>query len=208
MTFSIVALDARTREIGSGVASCSTAVGGTVSYSRVGVGVVNTQHYAHLGLGERVLDGMDLGRHPQLALDRVLAADPGRAARQIVAIDHRNRKAAHTGRGCEDAKLHLFGDRCVAAGNMLAGPAVVERMIEAFESAGGESLGARLLTALEAAQRAGGDQRGRQSAAIKVVPPREAMTDVNLDLRVDDHPKPLAELRRLYDVFLSEFDAA
>lgn len=205
MTFSIVAIDEETREIGSAVASRSTAVGGTVSYSRIGVGVVNTQHYAHLWLGEMVLDGMDLGRHPQLALDRALELDPSRASRQLIAIDHRNRKAAYTGRACQDAKAHRLGESCVAAGNLLADARVVERLVETFEDAKGECIGVRLLLALEAAQEAGGDRRGRQSAAIKVVPPREAPTAVNLDLRADDHPDPLEELRRLYAVFRTEF---
>ena len=206
MTYSIVAIDPETREIGSAVASRSCAVGGTVCYSRIGVGVVNTQHYAHLGLGALVLDGMELGRSPQQVLDQALELDPSHEQRQLIAIDHRGRRAFHTGALCHDARGHASGETCVAAGNLLSDARVVERMIETFEDAKGEPLGARLLLCLEAGEAAGGDRRGRQSAAVKVVPPREAMLAVNLDLRVDDHPDPLAELRRLHRVFCEEFD--
>lgn len=205
MTYSIVAIDPETREIGSAVASRSAAVGGTVCYSRIGVGVVNTQHYAHLGLGALVLDGMEFGRAPQQVLDQVLELDRRRERRQLIAIDHRGHLAAFTGSACGDAKGHARGETCVAAGNMLADASVAERMVEAFADAKGETIGERLILCLEAAEAAGGDRRGRQSAAVKVVPPREEMAAVNLDLRVDDHRDPLAELRRLHRVFVDEF---
>jgi len=207
MTFSIVAIDAGTGEIGSAVASCSVAVGGTVSYSRVGVGVVNTQHYADLRLGEQVLEAMEAGASPQHALDGALDAGERTRLRQLIAIDRHSRKAAFTGSACTAVKRHVFGEGCVAAGNMLASERVVERMVETFEATKGEPIGERLLRALEAGQAEGGDRRGRQSAAVKVVPSLEAMAAINLDLRVDDHREPLTELRRLHGVFRREYPA-
>lgn len=207
MTFSIVAIDAESGEVGSAVASCSVAVGGTVSYSRMGVGVVNTQHYADLRLGEQVLEAMDSGTSPQSALDGALDAGERAPLRQLIAIDRHSRKAAFTGAACTEVKRHRFGEGCVAAGNMLASDRVVERMIEAFEDGKGERLGERLMRALEAGQAEGGDRRGQQSAAVKVVPPWGGETAINLDLRVDDHERPLIELRRLHQMFRREYPA-
>lgn len=201
-TFSIVAFDAHSGELGSASASRSLAVGGAIIYSRPGAGIVNTQHHANLRLGETALRQINSGKYPQAALDAVLEDDPMAQARQFIAIDKDNRKGAWTGADCIDIKHHQFGDSCVAAGNHLAGKKVIDQMVKAFEKTGNQSLSWRLLMALEAGEAAGGDKRGKQSAAIKVVPPSLARAgEVNVDLRVDDHPQPLVELRRLCTLF-------
>jgi uncharacterized Ntn-hydrolase superfamily protein len=205
-TFSIVALDAATGELGSASASRSLGVGGAIAYSRLGVGVVNTQHYANLRLGETALKCINEGMHPQQALESALSEDPKRLARQLVAIDAKNRKGAWTGPQCTDVKHHVFGSDCVAAGNHLVSEQVIEAMVAAFEEHHEQSLSWRLLLALEAGEAAGGDKRGKQSAGIKVMPPN--LTDaeeINVDLRVDDHPQPLAELRRLCELFWESY---
>jgi uncharacterized Ntn-hydrolase superfamily protein len=206
MTFSIVANDRDAGYCGSAVASRSIAVGGTVTYSRTGVGVVNTQHYAHIALGHRVLDEMENGEAPHEALANVLDSDGAADARQLIAIDVTGRRGGWTGQDCAPEARHAFGNGCVAAGNYLAHAATVERMIEAFEGSAGDELAMRLLEALRAGDRMGGDRRGRQAAAISVVSHRDSKsTAVNVDLRVDDHPDPVGELSRLHELFRREF---
>lgn len=207
MTFSIVAVDSRTGACGSAVASFSLAVGGTVSYSRVGVGVINTQHYAHLALGQEVLDQMEAGCAPREALAGVLREDPEADSRQLIAIDAEGRASGWTGSGCAAANAHVFGSGCVAAGNYLATEKVVERMVEVFEQSVGEPLPDRLLQALLAGDLKGGDRRGRKAAALRVIPPKGADVAINVDLRVDAHEDPLAELSRLRELFKEEFRA-
>lgn len=207
MTYSILAIDPETGELGSAVASCSLAVGGTVCCSRYGVGIVNTQHYAHLSTGQRVLDEIDRGRSPQEALDRVLVNAEGSSVRQFLAIDTRSARGVWTGDACQGAVADRVAATCVAAGNMLVSERVVDRVVEAFERAEDEPLGERLLLALEAGERSGGDRRGRQAAAVLTLPPPDGPAAVNLDLRVDDHSDPLRELRRLHEAFRREFDA-
>ncbi len=208
MTFSIVANDRDAGCFGSAVASRSVAVGGTVTYSRTGVGVVNTQHHAHIALGHRVLDEMEQGEAPHEALARVLDADGAAAdSRQLIAIDVGGRRGGWTGRECAPVCHHAFGAGCVAAGNYLASEAAVERMIEAFEDAAESGLALRLLAALRAADASGGDRRGRQAAAMSVISHRDSTSrPVNLDLRVDDHPDPIGELARLQLLFRCEFE--
>jgi len=207
MTFSMLAFDSHSGALGSAVASCSVAVGGTVAYSRVGVGAVNTQSYAHLTLGEQILDEMERGLAPQAALESILPRDETADVRQMIAIDGLGRLGGFTGAGCKPEVGVCRGHNCIAAGNLLASAEVPDRMVEAFEAAKGRSLGERLIQALEAGQAAGGDRRGRQAAAVRVVPGRKHQpVAVNLDLRVDDHPDPIGELRRLKRVFREEFD--
>lgn len=205
MTFSIVAVDSATGDFGSAVASCSVAVGGTVSYSRMGVGVVNTQHQAHLAIGMRVLDQMDDGVPPQEALDKVLGAHVDADVRQFVAIDAKGRQGAWTGRDCTPERRHVYGGDCVAAGNYLANDKVVQLMVDAFKKSNGEILEQRLLNALLAGANAGGDRRGHNAAAISVVPGAQADTAINLDIRVDDHAEPFNEIVRLHKAFRREF---
>lgn len=187
------------------MASFSLAVGGTVSYSRVGVGVINTQHYAHLALGQRVLDQMEKDVPPHEALAKVLEDDPDADSRQLLAIDAFGRKGAWTGRHCVDSKRHAFGTGCVAAGNHLVTEDVIERMVIEFEESAGKALGDRLLQALQAGERIGGDRRGRMAAGLSVTPLQAAEVPVNLDLRVDCHPDPIVELAKLRDLFRREF---
>lgn len=205
MTFSIVGIDSASRTCGSAVASFSMAVGGTVSYSRVGVGVINTQHHAHLALGNRVLDEMEEGKPPHEALADVLSADAEADSRQLIAIDMTGRRGGWTGGDCAPLRRHVFGNGCVAAGNFLVSEDVVGQMVEAFEKSAGEGLGDRLLSALLAGERAGGDRRGKKSAAISVTPGRDAAPAINLDLRVDLHDEPIRELERMKQSFESEF---
>ena len=127
-------------------------------------------------------------------------------ARQLIAIDSHNRKGAWTGPDCTDVKHHQFGDACVAAGNHLVSKKVIDQMVKAYEKTGNQSVSWRLLMALEAGEAAGGDKRGKQSAAIMVVPPSLARSgEINVDLRVDDHPRPLVELRRLCALFWQDY---
>lgn len=205
MTFSIVGIDTSSGTCGSAVASFSMAVGGTVSYSRVGVGVINTQHYAHLALGNRVLDEMEGGMAPHEALARVLSSDPEAESRQLIAIDMTGRRGGWTGRNCAPERRHAFGNGCVAAGNFLVSEDVIGHMVEAFEKAAGGPLGDRLLGAIAAGDEAGGDRRGRKSAAVSVIPGRDSMAAINLDLRVDLHDEPIRELQRMKQSFESEF---
>lgn len=205
-TFSIVAFHAATDELGSAAASRSLGVGGAIAYSRLGVGIVNTQHYANLRLGETALKRINEGMHPQHALDSALSEDSNRAVRQLIAIDTRNRKGAWSGPECIEVKHHAFGRDCVAAGNHLVGEKVIVAMVNAFEAHHEQTLSWRLLLALEAGEAAGGDKRGKQSAAIRIMPPDLAEAEeINVDLRVDDHLQPLAELRRLYDLFWQSY---
>lgn len=207
MTFSIVANDRDAGYCGSAVASRSIAVGGTVTYSRTGVGVVNTQNHAHIALGHRVLDAMENGEPPHAALASVLDSDGAADSRQLIAIDISGRQGGWTGRDCAPECHHAFGTGCVAAGNCLVTAAAVVRMIEAFEKAADADLALRLLAALRAADATGGDRRGRQAAAISVVSHRDSQsTPVNLDLRVDDHSDPIGELSRLHELFKREFE--
>jgi uncharacterized Ntn-hydrolase superfamily protein len=205
MTYSIVAVDEKTGACGSAVASRSTAVGGTVTFSKTGVGVINAQSHAHLGIGTRVLVEMDDGAAPHVALEQVLGDDPEAEMRQFLAIDVKGRRGAWTGRDCAREHFHRFGDGCVAAGNFLVSNEVVVKMVEAFEGSGGEPLESRLLEALRAGEAAGGDSRGQRAAALIVVPGPDEEVDINLDIRIDDHDRPLDELERLRRVFRREF---
>ncbi|MDE2008136.1 MAG: DUF1028 domain-containing protein, partial [Rhodospirillales bacterium] len=141
------------------------------------------------------------GEDPRAVLDALLAADAGAAHRQFHVLDARGRIAQHTGAACVAWAGHLSGADISVAGNMLAGPQVVRRTLEGFAGARG-SLAERLLAALEAGEAAGGDRRGKQSAALKICT-RDPFPD--LDLRADDHPDPLAELRRLHRISLERF---
>ena len=200
-TFSIVARDPATRELGSACASRVVAVGARVPCFRHGVGVVNTQHHDDLRLAHAVLGRIAAGLDPQDALAAALEDDARPRDRQLIAIDVQARSAAWTGANCGTPCGHVIGQHCVAAGNTLAAEAVVQQMVSAYEESPSGPLALRLLRALEAGEAAGGDRRGKQSAALKVIP--EKLSDQRvpkMDLRVDDHPEPVAELRRLYEL--------
>ena len=196
-TYSIVGRCARTGELGCAVASAVPAVGAICIYLRSGVGAVSTQSWVNPYLAISVLDRMAGGETSDSALAAVLNGDDAAAMRQIGVIGAVSPGVAWTGQGCTD----WAGDRTApdhaAQGNMLTGPEVIAAMSETFAADPGLPLEERLLRALEAAQAAGGDKRGRQSAAVAVI---GAELYRRVDLRVDEHPDPVAELRRVADV--------
>ena len=194
MTWSIIARDPRTGEIGIAVATKFFAVGGRVPFLQAGFGGLATQALINPLYGRR---GMALleAEVPAADVVRLLTeADAGHPVRQVHVMDRDGRFAAHTGPQCVDWAGDLTGKDCSCAGNMLAGPQVVAETVRAFEREGGLPLAQRLITALKAGEAAGGDKRGKQSAAL-IVASTEEYSD--LDLRVDDHVDPLAELTRL-----------
>lgn len=202
-TFSIVARDAETGEMAVGVQSHWFSVGSVVSWGKGGVGVVATQSFANKSFGPRGLALLEAGLTAQQALDSLIATDGGRAVRQVGIIDAQGGVAGWTGGGCIPYASHITGKGYSVQANMMLDQGVPEAMAAAFEGSEGKPLAERVLLALEAAQQAGGDIRGKQSAALLLVsgtPARNAWSDPALDLRVEDHATPIAELRRLYQV--------
>lgn len=200
-TYSIVARDARTGEIGVAVQSHWFAVGSNVTWAEAGVGAIATQSFIDPGYGVRGLAMLREGRAAPEVLRALLEADPQRDTRQVAIVDAQGRVAAHTGATCIRAAGHRVGSQYSVQANLMANDRVWPAMAEAFERSAGD-LAERLLAALDAGEAAGGDIRGRQSAALLIVRPQGtgrpwAGADRVFDLRVDDHPTPLAELRRL-----------
>jgi len=197
MTWSIVARDPEIGAFGVAIATRFFAVGALCPHARSGVGALATQALVNPIFGPRGLDLLETGLAPTDVVARLLAADEGREHRQLHMIDGRARLAQHTGANCIGWCGHRAGMGFSVAGNMLAGGGVVEETAKAYEANPRLPLAERLIAALDAGQAAGGDKRGKQSAALRIytseVYPR-------LDLRVDDHPEPLSELRRLYEV--------
>ncbi len=194
MTWSLLAHDPATGALAVAVTTCNLAVGASCPHLRAGVGVVSTQSITNRYLGPAALDAMARGLSPALALESALAGDEGRGLRQIHALDARGRSAARTGAHCVEWCGALEGEGWSLAGNMLAGPEVLAATRDAFLAHAGLPLPERMLAAMQAGEDAGGDRRGRQSAAIQLTT-TEAFPD--LDLRVDDHQEPLRELSRL-----------
>jgi uncharacterized Ntn-hydrolase superfamily protein len=201
-TFSIVARDPRTGELGVAVQSHWFGVGTGVPWAEAGVGAVATQSFIDPSYGKLGLDLMRAGRSAPDTLKSLVAGDEARDVRQVAMIDSEGRVAAHTGAKCiEAAGQHVGKDYSVQA-NLMSNERVWGAMSQAFESARGD-LAERMLAALDAAQGVGGDIRGRQSAALIVVsakPSGRAWADRVFDLRVDDSPEPLKELRRLVNL--------
>jgi uncharacterized Ntn-hydrolase superfamily protein len=200
-TFSIVARDPKTGEIGVAVQSHWFSVGSIVTWADAGVGAVATQSFVEPAYGPRALELLKRGVPAPDALAQLVAADPQKDVRQVAVIDAQGRVAAHTGARAIAAAGHHVGAQYSVQANMMVSDRVWPAMADAFEQTGGD-LADRLLAALDAGQAAGGDIRGRQSAAILVVKPVGsgrpwAGADRLFDLRVDDAPEPLAELRRL-----------
>jgi len=201
-TFSIVAFDPASEELGVAVQSKFLAVGAVVPWARAGVGVVATQAMANVSYGPRGLELMAQGRTAEETVQELVAADEGREDRQVGVVDARGRAATFTGNECFDWAGGVTGEHYAAQGNILVGVETVQAMARVYEEATGDLAG-RLLAALDAGQEAGGDSRGRQSAALLVV--REAggyggQSDRVVDLRVDDHPDPIQELIRIRDL--------
>jgi uncharacterized Ntn-hydrolase superfamily protein len=197
-TYSIVARGPE-GELGVAVQSHWFSVGSIVSWARAGVGAIATQSVADPGYGPRLLDRLERGAAPQQALGEELAADEEARFRQVGVVDAAGAVAAHTGDGCIVHAGHVEAEGFAVQANMMASPRVWPAMAAAFEGAEGP-LARRLLATLEAAEGAGGDVRGRQSAALLVAPATGESWETIVDLRVDDHADPLAELRRLLDL--------
>ena len=197
MTWSILARDPATGEIGVAVATRFFAVGSLCPGVEGGVGAVCTQALVNPMLRIDALARLRAGEVPDRIVAALTAADAGRAHRQLHVMSADGRIAAHTGADCVDWCGHVSGTDVSIAGNMLAGPEVVATTRDAFLATAGAPLPDRLLAALEAGEAAGGDKRGKQSAALMVAS-RDPYPD--LDIRADDHPDPLAELRRLLAV--------
>ncbi len=200
-TFSIVARDPATGEMGVAVQSHWFSVGSVVTWAEAGVGAVATQSFVDPGYGPRGLERMRKGVAASAALDQLVKADNQRDGRQVAMIDVSGRVSAYTGKSAIASAGHKIGDGYSVQANLMANDRVWPAMAAAYESTKGD-LADRLLAALDAAQAAGGDIRGRQSAAILIVKGKGTGrpwvgADRVFDLRVDDHPEPIAELRRL-----------
>lgn len=198
-TYSIVARDPATGELGVAVQSHWFSVGAVVPWAEAGVGAVATQSFVDPSYGKLGLDVMRAGRTAPEALAGLLAADAASGVRQVAMIDAQGRVAAHTGDKCIAAAGHVVGENFSVQANMMEKDTVWPAMAKAFQEAKGD-LAERMLAALEAAEAQGGDIRGKQSAALIVVSGKStgrAWADRKFDLRVEDHPVPLKELRRL-----------
>jgi uncharacterized Ntn-hydrolase superfamily protein len=201
-TFSIVARDPETGELGIAVQSKFVAVGAVVPWAKAGVGAVATQSFANTTFGPRGLELLEKGEKPDDALVKLLEGDEGRELRQAGLVNAKGQSATFTGKKCMAWAGGFAEENLSVQGNILAGEAVVQAMAKAFKEGKGD-LGDRLLAALQAGQESGGDTRGKQSAALLVV--REGwgyggFNDRYRDLRVDDHPDPIVELKRIHDL--------
>jgi uncharacterized Ntn-hydrolase superfamily protein len=201
MTWSIVAFDSRTGAFGAAVATKAFASGSFVPFVRAGVGAVGTQSMTNRYLAPVVLDGLARGLAPAAAIDGALAGDEGRHIRQIHAVDRHGRFAAWTGQNCVEWAGHVGEPFVSVAGNMLSNDRVAQATLDSFKADPELPLPERMLAALESGEAAGGDRRGRQSAALVMVT-TEDFPDASL--RVDDHGEPLPELRRLLGVWRRE----
>jgi uncharacterized Ntn-hydrolase superfamily protein len=190
------------------VASKFLSAGAVVTWARGGVGAIATQSYANTSYGPAGLDLLAHGLAPQAVIERLTAADPDSAKRQVGIVDIQGRAATFSGAGCFPWFGGLTADNVAIQGNILVGEATVASMLQAFLATGG-TLAGRLLAALKAGDRAGGDRRGKQSAALLVVKPAGGYgghNDRYLDLRVDDHPHPVDELERLTGLWRLYFE--
>lgn len=201
-TFSIVARDSVTGEIGVAVQSHWFSVGTVVSWAEAGVGAVATQSFAEISYGPLGLDLMRAGKTAPQALAALLAADPQREVRQVAMVDAKGNVAVHTGAKCIAQAGHHRGAQFSVQANLMEKNTVWDAMARAYETSHGD-LAERMLAALEAAQGEGGDIRGKQSAAILVVPAVSTgrpWADRKVDLRIEDHAEPVKEIRRLVGV--------
>ena len=206
-TFSIVGFDPKTGDLGVAVASRFLAVGAVVPWAEAGAGAVATQAYANVAFGPDGLKALREGKSADQALNALIDADKGRERRQAGVVDAEGRAATFTGSKCFAWAGGKTGKHWAAQGNILAGPEVVDAMGKAFEAAEGE-LAERLLAALRAGEKAGGDKRGKQSAALSVVRKKGGFLQGNdryVDLRVDDHKDPVKELARLLSLHRQVF---
>ncbi|MDQ0428920.1 putative Ntn-hydrolase superfamily protein [Planomicrobium stackebrandtii] len=201
-TFSIVAANPETGEVGVAVQSKFLAVGSVVPWAKANVGAVATQSWANTAYGPEGLEFLEKGLSPDEVIDKLIADDPGRSLRQVAVVNADGEASAFTGHECYDWAGHKIGKHHSCQGNILVSEETVSEMSRAFEESEGP-LAERLLIAISAAQHAGGDSRGKQSAAVYVLQEGAGYggyNDVKVDLRVDDHPEPIEELRRLYEL--------
>jgi uncharacterized Ntn-hydrolase superfamily protein len=206
-TFSIVAIDPTTGEVGAAVTTRVPCVGNGVPWVRKGVGAVATQASTRTEYGNELLDALEKGEAPDAALKRLLAADSNAESRQIGVIDIHGRSAQHTGTGPNDWKGHRAGKNYATQGNVLVGPQVLEAVAKSFEASEGTNrhLADRLIDAIAAGHAQGGDQRHglRQSAAVIIADARPGMArrqdGVTTNISVCENPEPVAEMRRIYD---------
>jgi uncharacterized Ntn-hydrolase superfamily protein len=194
MTWSIVAKDPLTGHIGIAVTTCAFSVGARVPFVASGIGAIATQAFVNPYYGLRGLELLRAGASAEDVTRTVTASDDGRDDRQVHVMDRQGRFAAHTGSTCVPWAGHIIREHFSVAGNMLAGPEVVEETARVFAAEASTPFARRFLAALQAGQKAGGDKRGKQSAAILIHDDEEY---ARIDIRVDDHPEPLDELARL-----------
>lgn len=202
-TYSIVAIDPETGEMGAAVQSNWFSVGTLVIWGEPGVGVVATQSFVNPAYGPEGLQLMGMGFSPEQAIQMLTGKDEGQMFRQLGMLNAKGESAAFTGDKCIEAAGHLVGDGYAVQANLMSNDKVWPAMAKAFEASEGQPLAERMMSALEAAQAAGGDIRGKQSAAMIVVGGKRMQHPWEgrlVDLRVDDHAEPLRELRRLLQV--------
>lgn len=200
-TFSITAKCKKTGHFGVAVSTKVPAVGALCPYVEAGVGAIASQAYVNPYIGKNGLKYLAKGLTAQDVKERVLTEDVQPEIRQFAIVDRNGQTAAYTGENCVQWHGHIVGDHFVAAGNMLVGEATIQAMAESFAMMSDNDLSERLLKSLEAGQTAGGDKRGKQSAALKVV---STESYPFVDLRVDEHETPVDELRRIYEVAKKE----
>ncbi len=201
-TFSIVALDPANGDLGIAVESKFLSVGAVVPWAMAGLGAIATQSWANTSYGPRGLRLLKQGLTPKQVGQKLIGNDRQADQRQFGIVDSKGRAFTYTGGGCYEWAGGMARKNFAAQGNILASPQVVDALVETFESVRGD-LAERLLTALAAGQAAGGDRRGQESAALLVVRPKGGYGGFNdryIDLRVDDHPHPIDELKRLLDL--------
>ena len=202
-TYSICACDLEAQQWGVAVQSKFLAVGCIVPWAEPLVGAVATQSWANPRYGPEGLELLRQGLAADAVVERLTTADDDRAQRQLGVVDAHGHGASYTGEGCQEWAGHGTGAGYAAQGNILVSGETVDALAETFEATAGKPLAERLLDCLDAAQAAGGDRRGQQSAALLVVGPEQGyagLSDVFVDLRVDDHPRPVQELRRIFGI--------
>ena len=203
-TYSIIARDPKTGEMGIGVQSHWFSVGSVVSWGEAGIGVVATQSLVNKSFGLRGLDLLKQGKSPQEVIEILLSDDDGRDVRQVAILDAQGRVATHTGSKCIKQAGHKVGDNFSVQANLMLSDKVWPAMAEAYKKNNSMSLPERIIKSLEAAESVGGDIRGKQSAALLIVAgetTEEKWEDPTIDLRVEDHLEPLKELSRLLKVY-------
>ena len=197
MTFSIASHCHETGMLGVAVSTALLCVGQLCPFPRAGVGTISTQSFVNPYLGLRGLDYLEAGMDATAVRDRLAAEDEGRAIRQFAVVDRVGGSAAYSGVDCVPWFGHLAGDGYAVAGNMLTGEDVVAEMANVYEASSEHPFAERLVLALEGGQAVGGDTRGRQSSALKMM---ETEDYPLIDIRVDDRPDPIVELRRIWDL--------